>query len=799
MFEKLPTEIICTILEYVVEPREEKPAANDDGDGPKVGNSLQYWYLDLDRSLLRLVCRSWNQTILAMAREINVTLGSDESMNALLQSPNRYEIIQYAIQGQHERRRLTRQLSIPIQGFYAPTAKRNNATKSYSVASSSKHAEPKKNPWTCPPFISSLSIQGNIPRSSDPKEDIVMSASYSGVQPRPGGVTGGSLCMGFQHLSNLTSLTICSDIMFTDESFLIALGSLAHLHQLVYTFPCDPVQPAWRDLFRYCSSCELYHRRVTTKTYLRELLMPELPQQIQEFTFEMDEPKFQHIRVDTIDQNHHGIDRAENTKFSLSLWKADATKAKNSSSATDQMEEWCGFELSQSEPRSWWPENLTRLDLSKSIITDSCFDVPPKLKELVISYPLEPNEIVVNGAADVLEEDKQWFPDSLTVLEVHGVPYHASCEMQDNPQAKAAAWMTYTNKILKMVPHQLEHFTINSFQVPDTESMTAMRYRVQNTLKTWKVRLLCPQKPKQSGFSPLQLYAPIIFTDDYSDEEEMEYSAQSSDYYGFDSDADMDSNTSFDSDLENANETPAQASYSAHINTGRAALRQYVETGATDQYDVTPIMLRNATRGMKALEKLEVEVNYQHYRFCSAIWKDNLGLSDPTGSTGTAPGLGTMEDMNSVDNVPHDQVSIGNEGESEDESDNEDLLREQMAGRGSRSSLATVSLVDRVDRKGKGRAADFDVPNLSVTSASTSDVKGKGKKIDEGGDRPNVGLIENEGDNGQETLFSHDGITKLDLMGHNRRIVRRPKTEILYWNNSCCGKRCLGWIRNQHN
>lgn len=86
MFEKLPTEILCTILEYVVEPRENKPAASDDGDGPKAGNPLQYWYLDKDRSLLRLVCRSWNQTILAMAREINVTLGSDESMNALLRS-----------------------------------------------------------------------------------------------------------------------------------------------------------------------------------------------------------------------------------------------------------------------------------------------------------------------------------------------------------------------------------------------------------------------------------------------------------------------------------------------------------------------------------------------------------------------------------------------------------------------------------------------------------------------------------------------------------------------------------------
>jgi len=85
MFEKLPTEILCTILEYVVQSRDDKPTANDDGDGPKVGNPLQYWYMDKDRCLLRLVCRSWNQTILAMAREINIALGADESMNALLQ------------------------------------------------------------------------------------------------------------------------------------------------------------------------------------------------------------------------------------------------------------------------------------------------------------------------------------------------------------------------------------------------------------------------------------------------------------------------------------------------------------------------------------------------------------------------------------------------------------------------------------------------------------------------------------------------------------------------------------------
>ncbi|KAF9154131.1 hypothetical protein BG015_001765 [Linnemannia schmuckeri] len=80
LFEKVPTEVLCVILGWVVEPVGEKMSATDDGDGSRIGNPLLYWYLNPDRTLLRLVCRSWNQTIVAMAREINVKLGSDESM-----------------------------------------------------------------------------------------------------------------------------------------------------------------------------------------------------------------------------------------------------------------------------------------------------------------------------------------------------------------------------------------------------------------------------------------------------------------------------------------------------------------------------------------------------------------------------------------------------------------------------------------------------------------------------------------------------------------------------------------------
>ncbi|KAK3823052.1 MAG: hypothetical protein J3Q66DRAFT_137658 [Benniella sp.] len=558
--------------------------------------------------------------------------------------------------------------------------------------------------------------------------------------------------------------------MFTDESFLVALGSLTHLRQFVYIFPCDPVQPAWRDLFRYCSSCELYHRRVTTKTYLRELLMPELPHQIQDFTFEMDEPKFQHVRVDTI-ENQHGIDRTENTRFTLSLWKPEANPSKNPSSAT---EDWCGFELSPGELRSWWPDNLTRLDLSKSLASQLYFDVPPKLEELVLSYPLEPNEIVVNGVTDVLEEDKQWFPESLVVLEVQGVPYHAPCEMQDNPTAKATSWMAYANKMLTMVPQQLEHFTISSYQVLDEESMAVMQRRVQNSLKTWKVRLLCPQRPKQSGFSPLQLYAPINLQGDSSDSEDMEYSL-SSDYYDYDdSDGDMDleSISSAEYDMEPVNPRPEHtANYSANLNNGQAVLRQYAEYLMAEQYDVTPVMLRKATKGMKVLEKLDVEVNYQHYRFCSAFWKGNLGLSEPAASSTVTGSEGTGEMETTGEEWSGGERMHDSEGESEEEGESDEEHKPFSLG---------------MDRKGKGKAAEC----TGSSRKGWTDVKGKGKKVEEPEGK--------EEEEGVEEKPGREKATEVDLMGHQARTVRL-KTEIGYWNNSCCGKSCMGWIRTQQN
>ncbi|KAG0366100.1 hypothetical protein BGZ54_005817 [Gamsiella multidivaricata] len=980
MFEQLPTEILCTVLEYVVEPGEDRLSASDDGDGPKAGNSLQYWYLDPNRSLLRLVCRSWNQTILAMAREMNIKLSADESMKTLLdsvaannksasfvkdtttqhrsastaqsssyqrsgapessgnsnsnnptrrataggssrtlrrsarlreasaanslarsdapssstpsshsrstvdwtfpysatdsgsrlrlnfsrglaashgiQSDRHPRLFRHIIQEQRERRRIAKQNHIPIQGFYCAVPKQPISADGTGAGTSSQHAELKMNPWTCPPFISSLCVEGNMSRSMDPKEEVVISASYSGINPRPGGgaidclsstphyrmnerehgsmldhwlraavpqgltsfsisrsadfgingllslpktlktlkisrcprVTGGTLMTGFWHLANLTSLTICSDIMFTDESFTIALSSLEHLRHVIYIYPCDPIQPAWRDLFRYCSSCELYHRRVTTKTYRRSLLMPELPSQIQDFTFEMDEPRFQHIRLDTFEPDHHGFGRTDNAKFSLSLWKAGAV-SDTANIASCQMNDWCGFELSGSELRSWWPENLTRLDLSKSVVTDGRFDVPSRLEELIMSYPLEPNEIIVDESPVKFEEDKQWFPSSLTTLEVRGAPYHVSCEMQESPTEKVTMWMAYINKMLKKVPRQLEHLTISSFQIPDADAMTLMKDRVQKTLKTWKVRLLCPQRPKQGGFSTSQLYSPIIYVDESSDEEGRDFTAISSDDY--DSDDSDDSEASFYVPEGPISRRIQRALYHQGVNSARAALRQFVDAATAEQYDVTPVMLREAIRGMSVLERLDVEVNYQHYRSCRAMWKGNLGLSESTSSAAKR-------------GVRGKEAGISNDSVAD--IDNEDGIAKHEGYRSKRQRIgkmaSSFTFSASTSMANNFRTADTEGCE-EVARPEKKDRKGKGRKVECDDDRPRPITVSEskrpwEEDSEIEDSSSQQDFALNQLMGHGK-MGRRPKTEIRYWNNSCCGKRCLGWIRMHDN
>lgn len=1002
LFEKIPTEVLCVILGWVVEPMGEKMSATDDGDGLRIGNPLLYWHLNPDRTLLRLVCRSWNQTIVAMAREIHVKLGSDESMVKLLETEERRRarpvtltrttatqgriggarlphlslairnaysnslsrsniprpqsplqrqqpnLLQQQLQQQaplrrsarlsqvtqhttspttpsssslstptrttprsqattadwepsftyihtrttreqNERRRLVKQTAVPIQGFYRlslPIHPTGTTTGSASGSSSSMCAggevSKRVNPWSFPPSVSSLFVEGDLIRSSDPKEDVTLSSSYAGTNPRPGGgsfdatsrspryrmnnarfgtmldhwlraaapeglvkfsvsssadfglngllslprtlttlkisrcprINGGALHHGFHHLSNLTSLTLCSELLFTDETFLIALKTLSQLTRFVYVYPCDAVQPVWRDLFRYCSSCELYHRRVTTKTYSRTLMMPELPDQIQDFTFEMDEPRFQESRIETFENNRHGLDRKD-IRYAVTLWKAD-----DSTAIPSQTPHWCGFDLAQDEVRSWWPANLTRLDLSKSIVTGSTFDVPPQLQELVIAYPLEPNEMtaIEDDGSGLSIEEKQWYPESLSTLEIRGVPYHVPCVIHDESDTKIRGWMSYINRMLKMVPRQLEHLTTSSFQVPEADSMAAMNERVQNNLKTWKVRLLCPQRPRESGYSMLQLYAPFIYVDDESGEDEDEEVEEDIAVLSSGDDTDSDSSMDYTESFLRRGELVAdrlrrrrqQAQRQARPTLGQTRPlgqttshqgSQGVQTAmgslsAAEKYDVTPVMLRQAVKDMKVLESLEVYVNYQHFRLCRANWKGSLGLFEPP----LVVALPTPNGNNEENERDGDHVD---QGEAHPRKKLKSILKRPTGTASGGSTPAGSSM----DRKGKGRAHDDPKgkerkANLSSQHPETSwdgiegvDVmleagrQDKGKGVKRGrdvGDHDLDGQVQS-----LATITSATGIGG-PVRGGGRGAA---KTSLRYWENSCCGERCLGWGR----
>ncbi|KAK3846500.1 MAG: hypothetical protein J3R72DRAFT_241949 [Linnemannia gamsii] len=648
-------------------------------------------------------------------------------------------------------------------------------------------------------------------------------------------INGGVLHIAFQHLSNLTSLTVCSELLFTDETFLIAMRSLSHLKHLVYVYPCDAVQPVWRDLFRYCSSCELYHRRVTTKTYSRTLLMPELPDQIQDFTFEMDEPRFQESRIETFEQNRHGLDRRD-IRYAITLWKADDATSTQSAAAP-----WSGFDLAQSKIRSWWPANLTRLDLSKSVVMGSTFDVPPQLQELVIAYPLEPSEMTAAGGdgSYLSVEEKQWYPESLSTLEIRGVPYHVPCVLHDESDSKIKAWMAYTNKMLRIVPRHLEHLITNSFQIPDAEAMTAMKGRVQNTLRTWKVRLLCPQRPRLSAFTILQLYAPFSYVDDESgededEEEELEEEEVTVLTSGEDTDSDSSmeymgsyrprGNLSINQRRLRVSAVRAlqarrpvrptlgqtrplgQTTASAGRQGGQGS--QAASGSATDQYDVTPVMLRHSVKNMKVLESLDVYVNYQHFRHCRASWKGNLSLTEP------APVIPLPRHNNNGNKEEEEREEGGDHGDHDGSHPRKKLksiLKRPGAGWTtpvvvSSGSPFGLPVGSSVDRKGKGRAQDVE------------DLKGKGRKVELSPQQQDVSwgevragresVLQDKGkgvkrarDEGHDhgyCLGSQDQSTLPTVVpgiGAGVRAGRQPKMTLRYWNNSCCGERCLGWGR----
>ncbi|KAF9146075.1 hypothetical protein BGX30_004355 [Mortierella sp. GBA39] len=626
-------------------------------------------------------------------------------------------------------------------------------------------------------------------------------------------ISGGALHHGFHHLSNLTSLTLCSELLFTDETFLIALKSLSQLTRFIYVYPCDAVQPVWRDLFRYCSSCELYHRRVTTKTYSRTLIMPELPGQIQDFTFEMDEPRFQELRIETFEQNRHGLDRKD-IRYAVTLWKADDPTAVQSPTTL-----WCGFDLAQDEVRSWWPANLRRLDLSKSIVTGSTFDVPPQLQELVIAYPLEPNEMTAteDDGSGLSSEEKQWYPESLSTLDIRGVPYHVPCVIHDESDTKIKGWMAYINRMLKMVPRQLEHLTTSSFQVPEADSMAAMKERVQNSLKTWKVRLLCPQRPRQTGYSMLQLYAPYIYVDDESGEDEEEEVEEDIAVLSSGDDTDSDSSMDYMESFLRRGEIAADRLRRRRQRAQRQARPTMGQTrplgqttshqgsqgvqaamgslSAAEKYDVTPVMLRQAVKNMKVLDSLEVYVNYQHYRLCRANWKGNLGLSEP-------PPVIALPTPN-VNNEEEGDGDHVDQGEARPRKKLKSILK-RPTGTTSGGPTPAGSPVDRKgkgrahdDPKGKGRKADFSsqYPKASWVGIGGLDVVVETGRLDKG---KGVKRGHDDGDRDLDGQVQSLAVTTsvIGIGGNVRRGGRgAAKTSLRYWENSCCGERCLGWGR----
>ncbi|KAF9432335.1 hypothetical protein BGZ76_010950 [Entomortierella beljakovae] len=564
-------------------------------------------------------------------------------------------------------------------------------------------------------------------------------------------VNTGSLFLGFQRLSSLTTLSMCTELLFTDDSFTITLQSLTHLRQFNYTYPCDAVQASWKDLFRYCPSCELYHRRMTTKTYNRLLPMPALPPHIQEFNFSMDEPKFQHQRIDS-NVSDSRLDLKDKTVYSLGFMKSKSDDIK------------LGYNQRYSRP--WWPDNLRKLDFSRCTVYNSYFDVPPNLEDLVIAYPLGPNEIKIPGSDPVLDEDKQWFPNSLKNLEIQGVPYHACCEIQESPNEKISSWMRYTNKLIKRVPKHLEHFTVNSFQVPANEALVTLQQQVGKSLKTWTVRLLSPQKPKESGYTGIELYASAYFPA-------------------------IELGIYVDADI-----------LKSWVDTfNNNAIRE------TQSYETTPLMLRKATEGMVALEKLEVHINSQHYNICQAIWRGRFGLSEPKASAASSKdkdkstlcinnNLNLKHELDDDDKVP----TIGHEPKRQKYSYANGL--DNASGLSATALMQPDSIGSR--DKGKGVVRNFEYSNGTTTTSEPSSQSSLSQNIKDESLTSNSSMdkqgdeitMESNGRQRSDQSLGSNNITRHRIV-ESRKPTGHPKTEIVYWNNSCCGKRCLGWNRYQ--
>lgn len=371
--------------------------------------------------------------------------------------------------------------------------------------------------------------------------------------------------------------------------------------------------------------------------------------------------------------------------------------------------------------------------------------------------------------------------------------------------------------MLKMVPRQLEHLTTSSFQVPEADSMAVMKERVQKSLKTWKVRLLCPQRPRQSGYSMLQLYAPFIYVDDESGDDEEEEVEEDIAVLSSGDDTDSDSSMDYMESFLRRGELAAdrlrrrrqQAQRQARPTMGQTRPlgqttshqgSQGVQAAmgslsAAEKYDVTPVMLRQAVKNMKVLDSLEVYVNYQHYRLCRASWKGNLGLSEPPPVIALpTPNINNEEEDGDGDHV--------DQGEAHPRKKLKSILK-RPTGTASGGSAPAGSPVDRKgkgrahdDPKGKGRKADSSSrhPEASWDGIGGLDVvletgrQEKGKGVKRGRDDSDHGL-----DGEVQSLAVTTSVNGIgDVQGGGRGAA---KTSLRYWENSCCGERCLGWGR----
>lgn len=241
----------------------------------------------------------------------------------------------------------------------------------------------------------------------------------------------------------------------------------------------------------------------------------------------------------------------------------------------------------------------------------------------------------------------------------------------------------------------------------------------------------------------MQLYSPVIFVDEDS------------------SDDDLYESDDMDSDGEEYYHLMANR---LQRRLSRDALRDYAavaEADIQDTYDETPIRIRNACRRLDRLRTLNVDVNFQHYKYCSARWKGDMGLTEPIKpSPDETIYLDTSDDDNGDDDIlkvkngqhtKHNQSQMANSGHTFDGSNDRSKQGETGAGELSIGISATV--------KGKGKAVDRDHAEGLRRGFSTS-------------------------------LISSSN-------PHYNQLQPRvqPKAEVRYWHNSCCGKRCLGWIR----